>query len=147
MPSRALKPNPKPQLAVIEREYGPFPDAPSVHGVTFDGTSGWFAAGERLQSFDPKTGALGKSIPVAADSGTAFDGKHLFQIAAGRIQKIDPESGRVLSSIAAPADASGLTWAEGSLWVGQFGERKILRIDPETGRTLRAIESDRFVTG
>ncbi len=92
----------------------------------------------------------GRSLPVAADAGTAFDGKHLFQIARGRIQKIDPESGKVLSSIAAPggaSNASGLTWAEGTLWVGHYGERKIQQIDPESGRVLRTIESDRFVTG
>ena len=149
MPSRASRPKP-PQPAVIEREYGPYPDAPMVHGVTFDGESAWFAAGDRVQSFDPDTGELGRAIPIAADAGSAFDGKHLFQIAAGRIQKIDARSGRVLSSIEAPGGArgaSGLTWAEGTLWIGQYGERKILQIDPESGRTLRTIESDRFVTG
>ena len=149
MPSRASRPKP-PQPAVIEREYGPYPDAPMVHGVTFDGESAWFAAGDRVQSFDPDTGQLGRAIPIAADAGSAFDGKHLFQIAAGRIQKIDARSGRVLSSIEAPGGArgaSGLTWAEGTLWIGQYGERKILQIDPESGRTLRTIESDRFVTG
>jgi len=149
MSSRAARPKP-PVPAVIEREFGPFPDAPRVNGVTFDGASGWFAAGDRIQSFDPKSGRLGRALPVAADAGTAFDGKHLFQIAAGRIQKVDPESGRVLSSLAAPggaSDASGLTWAEGTLWIGQYGERKIHQLDPESGRILRTIESDRFVTG
>ena len=149
MPSRAASTKPT-EPALIEREYGPFPDAPAVHGVTFDGESGWFATGDRIQSFDPQSGALGRAIPVAADAGTAFDGKHLYQIAAGRIQKIDPRSGRVLSSIEAPggaSGASGLTWAEGTLWIGQYGERKIHRIDPESGRILRTIESDRFVTG
>ena len=152
MPSRpASNPSKKPTTrAVVEREYGPFPDAPRVHGVTFDGESAWFAAGDRMQSFDPRTGVPGRSLPIAADAGTAFDGKHLFQIAAGQIQKIDPESGRVLSSMPAPggvSNASGLTWAEGSLWVGQYSDRKILQIDPESGRVLRTVESDRFVTG
>lgn len=152
MPSRAARNSPPkpPTPAVIEREYGPFPDAPRVHGVTFDGRAAWFAAGDRMQSFDPVSGVAGRALPVAAEAGSAFDGKHLYQIAAGRIQKIDPESGRVLSSIAAPggaSEASGLTWAEGTLWVGQYGERKILQIDPESGRILRTIESDRFVTG
>lgn len=149
--SAASNANKKPATpAVVEREYGPFPNAPRVHGVSFDGESAWFAAGDRIQSFDPKTGVAGRSLPVAADAGTAFDGKHLFQIARGRIQKIDPESGKVLSSIAAPggaSNASGLTWAEGTLWVGHYGERKIQQIDPESGRVLRTIESDRFVTG
>ncbi|MNY01045.1 SMP-30/Gluconolaconase/LRE-like region [compost metagenome] len=40
-----------------------------------------------------------------------------------------------------------MTWAEGSLWVGQYRERKIHQIDPETGKILRTLESNRFVTG
>ena len=42
---------------------------------------------------------------------------------------------------------SGLAWAEGSLWVGQYRDRKIHQVDPETGAILRTIESNRFVTG
>jgi outer membrane protein assembly factor BamB len=42
---------------------------------------------------------------------------------------------------------SGLAWAEGTLWVGQYRNRKIHQIDPETGAILRTIESNRFVTG
>src|SRR6202023_1557659 len=42
---------------------------------------------------------------------------------------------------------SGVAWAEGTLWVGQYRDRKINQIDPETGATLRTIESNRFVTG
>jgi glutamine cyclotransferase len=40
-----------------------------------------------------------------------------------------------------------LSWAEGTLWVGQYRNRKIHQIDPETGAILRTIESNRFVTG
>jgi hypothetical protein len=40
-----------------------------------------------------------------------------------------------------------LTWAEGTLWVGEYRARKIRQIDAETGAILRTIESDRFVTG
>jgi outer membrane protein assembly factor BamB len=55
----------------------------------------------------------------------------------------------VLKSIPAPGSGSdsGLTWAEGSLWVGQYRGRCIHQIDPETGAVLRSIQSDRFVTG
>jgi glutamine cyclotransferase len=90
-----------------------------------------------------------KSLDRAADAGTAFDGKYLYQIAEARIDKIDPASGSVVKSIPAPGEGkdSGLAWAEGSLWVGQYRDRKIHRIDPETGRVLRTIESNRFVTG
>jgi streptogramin lyase len=88
-------------------------------------------------------------INVAADAGTAFDGQHLFQIAEDRIQKIDPETGRVLATIPAPGGGgdSGLAWAEGTLWVGQYRDRKIHQVDPETGAVLRTLECNRFVTG
>ncbi|HEU5195699.1 MAG TPA: PQQ-binding-like beta-propeller repeat protein [Methylomirabilota bacterium] len=135
--------------ADIVREYGPFPGAESVHGVTYDGQQVWFAAGERLHAFDPSSGKTLRSIDVAADAGTAFDGRHLFQLAGGQIRKIDPKTGRVLAMIPSPGGGgdSGLTWAEGTLWVGQYRARKIYQIDPESGAILRTIESNRFVTG
>jgi glutamine cyclotransferase len=134
--------------AEILREYGPFPDADRVNGVTYDGEQVWFASGDRLNAFDPKSGKALRAIDVAAHAGTAFDGKHLFQIADERIQKIDPKTGRVLATIPAPSGGgSGLAWGEGTLWVGQHRNRKIHQIDPQTGAILRTIESNRFVTG
>jgi glutamine cyclotransferase len=135
--------------AEIIREYGPFPGCNHVHGVSFDGQNTWIAAGDALMAFDPESGKLLRSIGVAAHAGTAFDGRHLFQIAERRIQKIDPKTGQVLATIPAPGDGgdSGLTWAEGTLWVGQYLDRKIHQIDPETGAILRTIESNRHVTG
>jgi glutamine cyclotransferase len=134
--------------AAIVREYGPFPRVDSVHGVTYDGQHVWFATGDTLNALDPATGNTLRSIDVAAHAGTAFDGQHLFQLAGDRIQKIDPKSGRVLATIPAPGGgASGLTWAEGTLWVGQYRDRKLYQVDPETGAILRTIESNRFVTG
>jgi len=135
--------------AEIVREYGPFPDVDWVHGVTYDGENVWVAAGEKLIAFDPENGQALRSINVAADAGTTFDGQHLFQLAGGFIQRIDPQTGGVLATIPAPAGGghSGLTWAEGTLWVGQYPDRKIYQIDPETGTILRTITSDRFVTG
>ena len=134
--------------AEIIREYGPFPGVDQVGGVTYDGERVWIAAGETLQAFDPASGENVRSIDVAAQAGTAFDGRHLFQIAGDRIQKIDPTTGEVLATIPTPGGTdSGLAWAEGTLWVGQYRERKIHQIDPETGRILRTIESNRFVTG
>src|SRR5256886_17313952 len=134
--------------AEIVREYGPFPGVDSVHGVTYDGRRVWFAAGETLNAFDPASGKTLRSIDVAAHAGTAFDGQHLFQLAEDRIQKIDPKTGRVLATIPAPGGGgSGLAWAEGTLLVGQYRDRKIHQIDPQTGAILRTIESNRFVTG
>jgi glutamine cyclotransferase len=134
--------------AEILCEYGPFPGVEAVHGVSFDGRQIWFASGDRLNALDPASGKVARSIEVAAHAGTAFDGRHLFQLASDRIQKIDPETGRVLATIPAPGGGgAGLTWAEGTLWMGQHRARKILQIDPETGAVLRTIESNRFVTG
>ena len=139
----------KRSAAEILREYGPFPGADRVNGVTYDGRQVWFASGDRLNAVDPASGTTVRSIAVAAHAGTAFDGEHLFQIAEDRIQKIDPTTGRVLASIPAPGGGgdSGLAWAEGTLWVGQYRGRKIHQIDPQTGAVLRTIESSRFVTG
>jgi glutamine cyclotransferase len=139
--------------AEIIREYGPFPGADKINGVTYDGQQVWFASGDKLNALDPASGKTLSSIDVAAHAGTAFDGQHLFQIADNRIQKIDPKTGRVLATIPAPSGGgdcgsdSGLAWAEGMLWVGQYQNRKIHQIDPNTGAILRTIESNRFVTG
>jgi glutamine cyclotransferase len=139
----------KTSRAEILREYGPFPGAERVNGVTFDGERVWFASGDALIAFDPESGAPVRAIEVASHAGTAFDGEHLYQIAEDRIHKIDPETGRVLATIPAPGGGgdSGLAWAEGTLWVGQHRGRRIHQIDPETGAILRTIESERFVTG
>jgi glutamine cyclotransferase len=139
----------KRSAAEIVREYGPFRGADRVNGVTYDGQSVWFASGDKLNAFDPVTGQAARSIDVAAHAGTAFDGQHLFQIAEDRIQKINPKTGEVLATIPAPGGGgdSGLAWAEGSLWVGQYRDRKIYQVNPDTGAILRIIESNRFVTG
>ncbi|MEJ5021998.1 PQQ-binding-like beta-propeller repeat protein [Ochrobactrum vermis] len=138
----------KHSTAEIIREYGPFPDADDVAGVSFDGNHVWFATGKRLNALDPESGEVLRSLDVVADAGTAFDGEHLFQIGDAMIRKIDPGTGEIVSVIPAPDGGnSGLAWAEGSLWVGQHRGRKIHQVDPETGEVLRTIESDRFVTG
>ncbi|MDL2398732.1 Vgb family protein [Rhizobium mayense] len=139
----------KQSKAEVLREYGPFPATSRVNGVTYDGEHVWFASGDKLNAVDPVTGEIVETIDVASHAGTAFDGRYLFQIAEDRIQKIDPKTGEVLSVIPAPGNGgdSGLAWAEGTLWVGQYQGRKIHQIDPETGTILRTIESSRFVTG
>lgn len=146
-PTTSDKPQAKAQPAEVVREYGPL--GTTVAGVTYDGSRVWAATGHRLVAFDPQSGDTTRTLDLPCDAGTAFDGKHLYQIAERRIDKIDPATGQVLASIPAPGDGgdSGLTWAEGSLWVGQHRGRKIHRIDPATGAIQRTIESNRFVTG
>jgi len=133
----------------ILQEYGPYPGIDHIHGVTYDGENIWFATGESLMAVDPKNGKRVRKLEVIAEAGTAYDGKYLWQIADERIQKIDPRSGKVVNTIPAPSHGrdSGLTWAEGTLWVGEYRARKIRQIDAETGAILRTFDSDRFVTG
>src|SRR5437867_1894646 len=135
--------------AEIVRESGPFAGADKVAGVTHDRQRVWAATGARLVAFDPATGEPTRTLDRAGDAGTAFDGTYLYQIAEARIDKIEPATGNVVASIPAPGHGSdsGLAWAEGSLWVGQYRDRKIHQIDPATGAVQRTIESNRFVTG
>lgn len=151
MSSKTLsdKPQAAARQAEIVREYGPFTGVSKVAGVSYDGSRVWAAVGEQLVAIDPQSGEVTRTLDCAGDAGTAFDGKHLYQIAESRIDKIDPATGKVLASIPAPGGGndSGLTWAEGSLWVGNYRGRKIHQIDPATGAIKRTIESNRFVTG
>jgi glutamine cyclotransferase len=134
--------------ANIVREYGPFPEVTHVHGVSYDGANVWIATGDTLNAIDPDSGQTVRKLDVSAHAGTAFDGQHLFQISGDRIQKVDPKTGRVIASVPTPdGGASGMAWAEGTLWVGQYRNRKIHQVDPHTGAILRTIESNRFVTG
>jgi glutamine cyclotransferase len=134
--------------ADIIREYGPFPDVTHVHGVSYDGTNVWIATGDTLNAIDPASGETMRRLDVASHAGTAFDGRHLYQISGDRIQKVDPDTGLVVAAVPTPeGGASGMAWAEGSLWVAQHRERKIHQVEPQTGAILRTIASNRFVTG
>lgn len=137
------------RTAEVIREYGPFEGTPSVAGVSHDGHHVWAALGQRLVAIDPASGETARVLECAADAGTAFDGTWLYQIAEARIDRIDPATGRVVHSIPAPAEGrdSGMAWADGRLWVGEYRARRIHEVDPETGRILGSIESNRFVTG
>ncbi|TBW53333.1 glutamine cyclotransferase [Marinobacter halodurans] len=137
------------RTAEILHEFGPYPEVECVHGVTYDGSHVWLAAGKAMHAIAPSSGEVTRTVDVSADAGTAFDGRYLYQIAEGRIHKIDPASGHVVETIPAPGegDDSGLAWSEGSLWVGQHHSRKIHQVDPETGAILQTLESDRMVTG
>src|SRR3989344_1019716 len=115
------------QPAEVVREYGPFGGASTIHGVTHDGQCVWAATGEHLVGFDPASGATTRTLHVVCDAGT------------GGVVATTPARGG--------GNDSGLTWAEGSLWVGQYRDRKIHQIDPATGAIRRTIESNRFVTG
>jgi hypothetical protein len=135
------------RAAEIVREYGPF--AEKVRGVTHDGHRVWAATGSRLVAFDPESGQVARTLDCAADAGTDVR-RHAplpDRRSAHRQDRSGHRRGRGVDSGARPRARLGLAWAEGSLWVGQYRDRKIHQVDPETGAIVRTIESNRFVTG
>lgn len=134
--------------AEVVREYGPFGEG-GVHGVTFDGALVWFARTGELVAFDPTTEKVVRRLAVPADAGTAFDGERLYQLAGGEILVIQPSDGKVLTKMPAPAKGaeSGMAWADGWLWVGEYRAAKIHQVDPKSGEVVKTLSSDRFVTG
>ena len=134
--------------AVIVREYGPFGEG-GVHGVTFDGKLVWFARDNELVAFDPDSEKVVRRLAVPADAGTAFDGEHLYQLADAEILVIRPSDGRIIRKMPAPGKGmdSGMAWADGYLWIGQYRASKIHQVDAKTGEVVKTLSSDRFVTG
>jgi outer membrane protein assembly factor BamB len=135
--------------AEIVREYLPLDDA-QIHGVTFDGKLVWFARDNELVAFDPETEQVVRRHPVpAANAGTAFDGEHIYQLAHGEILVIQPADGRIVRKLPAPGKghASGMAWADGHLWIGQYDDAKIHKVNAKTGAIVKTLTSDRFVTG
>jgi outer membrane protein assembly factor BamB len=136
--------------ATIVREFGPAAlGQGKVHGVTFDGSLVWFARDDELVAFDPGTETIVRRLPVPADAGTAFDGEHLYQLAAGEILVIRPSDGRILRKMPSPGKgaSTGMAWADGFLWVGEYRTARIHQIDATTGEIVKTLSSDRWVTG
>jgi outer membrane protein assembly factor BamB len=120
-----------------------------VHGVTFDGKLVWYARDDEIVGFDPEKNEVVRRLAVPAKAGTAFDGEHLYQLAGGEILVVQPADGRVVRKLPAPGkgEDSGMAYADGYLWVGQWRDAKIHQIDAKTGDIVKTLSSDRFVTG
>lgn len=135
--------------AEVVREYVPIDDQ-RIHGVTFDGRLVWFARDDEVVAFDPAAEKVVKRYAVpSAGAGTAFDGEHLYQLAKEEILVIQPSDGRVVKRLPAPGKGqnSGMAWADGYLWIGQYQDAKIHKVDAKTGEVVKTLTSDRFVTG
>jgi len=128
----------------------PFEGVRAIHGVTYDGSSVWFAADEGdLFQVNPETGAIVSRTPdLGCRAGMTFDGRNLWVICGKEIRQLDPKTRSVLSRIPTPnAHVSGMAWHQGALFLGAYEEKKILKVDPATGRVLKTIPVNRFVTG
>jgi outer membrane protein assembly factor BamB len=134
--------------AEIVKEWVPV-EGGKVHGVTFDGKLVWYARGDEIVGFDPDAERVVRRLEVPAGAGTAFDGENLYQLAGEEILVVRPSDGRVLRKLPAPGKGldSGMAWADGHLWVGQYRDAKIHKIDAKTGEIVKTLASDRFVTG
>lgn len=132
----------------VLREYGGYGPG-GVHGVTFDGQRVWFARDNEIVAVEPESGEVSKRIPTPADAGTAFDGEHLYQIAGQEILVLRPTDGAVVRRLPAPGKGndSGIAYADGFLWVGQYKDATIHQIDAKTGAVVKTLKSDRWVTG
>src|SRR6266436_2854645 len=102
-------------IANIVREYGPFPGADSVHGVTYDGQHVWFAAGDKLNAFDPASGTMLRTIDSNrfVTGVTWIDGELWHGTWEGDesdLRRVDPRTGEVLERLEMPpgAGVSGL---------------------------------------
>ncbi len=143
------KPMKRSSEAEVIREYVPI-DHAQVHGVTFDGKLVWFARNDELVAFDPDSEKVVRRHPVpSASAGTAFDGQHIYQLARGEILVVQPSDGRIVRRMPAPGkdDDSGMAWADGYLWIGQYRQSRIHKVDAKTGEVVKTLTSDRFVTG
>ncbi len=142
--------SPRLEDAEVAREFVPFAGRGHIHGVTFDGKHVWFARNDEVVAFDPESEQVVRRLPLpSADAGTAFDGENLYQLAKGEVVVIDPKDGRVVRKLGAPVGglASGMAWADGYLFIGQFRESRIHKVDARTGEVVKTLASDRYVTG
>jgi len=142
----------KKTAGVVVKEHRPFgpTDERSVHGVTFDGKHVWFARDNELIAFDPEKQEVVKQFSIpGAGAGTAFDGKHIYQLAKTEILVVDPSDGSVVRRLPSPGKGadSGMAYADGYLWVGQYRSAQIMKIDAKTGEVVKTLRSDRYVTG
>jgi hypothetical protein len=143
-----MKKNAKRSRAQIVKELVP-ESGRRVNGVTFDGTLVWYANDSHLVGVHPETGEVVRRIEVPATAGTAFDGEHLYQLAKGEIAVVRVIDGTIVRKLPSPAGdrCSGMAWADGFLWVGEWKESKIHKVDAKTGAVVKTLASDRFVTG
>ena len=116
-------------------------------GTTFDGVYLYQIAEARIDTIDPDTGDVVRSIPAPGqgrDSGMAWAEGSLWvgQYRDRKIHRIDPETGAILRTIESNRFVTGVTWVDGELWHGTWegDDSDIRRIDPGSGAVLERLE-------
>ena len=122
----------------------PFRARDRVAGVTYDGQHVWFASGDKLNAFDPTSGKARAHDRCCSScrNGLRWPAPVPDRRGSHPEDRSDNRpSARNYSAAPGGGGDSGLTWAEGTLWVGGPGTANLHQIDPQTGAVLRTIES------
>jgi hypothetical protein len=122
--------------ADIVREYGPFPGADHVAGVTYDGQHVWFAAGDTLARSIPRWKTVRSIASLRMPERRSTAGTCSFR--RGSHQKMIRS--RPCSPRSAPAARRLGTYGPKGALGGQYRDRKIHQVDPRPAR-FSTIES------
>ena len=97
-----------------------------------------------LAALDPATRSLsGKSVPVGPDVDALVDTPNGIWVStfAGQAALVDPGARKVSRRFTLPSSGSGISYANGSVWVSAFGSRLVVRLDAATGALLGAVHT------
>jgi ABC-type branched-subunit amino acid transport system substrate-binding protein/outer membrane protein assembly factor BamB/predicted Ser/Thr protein kinase len=105
----------------------------------------WFLSGEEtraVQSIDPRTNRVGKSIRVGAQnlSAVAVGGGHVWASAEGDglVWRIDPAPDPLLRSIDVGVGVTFLAYGGGAIWTANYRDGTVARIDVKTSEVESA---------
>lgn len=116
-------------------------------GTAFDGKNLFQIAGATIRKIDIESAEVIATIPapgyggysgLAWAEGSLWVGQHRGR----KIHQVDPETGEVLRTIESDRFVTGVTWVDGELWHGTWGdsESDLRRIDPRTGDVLERVD-------
>lgn len=60
---------------------------------------------------------------------------------SGTVALIDPSSRAIVSKLTVPGEASGLLFADGSLWASVYNVDEVVRIDPAQAKIVRTVQA------
>jgi streptogramin lyase len=97
-----------------------------------------------LASLDPASSSLtGKPVPVGQDVDALVDTPSGVWVStfAGQAALVDPDARKVVRRFTLPSSGSGISYANGSVWVSVFNSKLVVRLDAATGALLGAVHT------
>jgi DNA-binding beta-propeller fold protein YncE len=95
-------------------------------------------------ALDPLSSSLtGKSVPVGPDVDALVDTPNGLWVSTfgGRAALVDPDARKVVRRFALRSRGSGISYANGSVWVSAYDSRLVVRLDAATGALLGAVHT------